>query len=30
MRVTFGQGFLFSPPTTLAFHVPDLLEDASA
>jgi len=23
MNVPFGQGFLFSPPTTLAFHVPD-------
>jgi EAL domain-containing protein (putative c-di-GMP-specific phosphodiesterase class I)/GGDEF domain-containing protein len=24
MDVTFGQGFLFSPPTTLAYHVPDI------
>jgi EAL domain-containing protein (putative c-di-GMP-specific phosphodiesterase class I)/GGDEF domain-containing protein len=23
MNVPFGQGFLFSPPTTLAFHVPE-------
>jgi EAL domain-containing protein (putative c-di-GMP-specific phosphodiesterase class I)/GGDEF domain-containing protein len=23
MNVPFGQGYLFSPPTTLAFHVPD-------
>lgn len=23
MKVPFGQGFLFSPPTSLAFHVPD-------
>jgi EAL domain-containing protein (putative c-di-GMP-specific phosphodiesterase class I)/GGDEF domain-containing protein len=23
MKVPFGQGFLFSPPTTLSFHVPD-------
>ena len=23
MNVPFGQGFLFSPPTSLAFHVPD-------
>ena len=23
MQVPFGQGYLFSPPTTLAFHVPD-------
>jgi EAL domain-containing protein (putative c-di-GMP-specific phosphodiesterase class I) len=23
MNVPFGQGFLFSPPTTLAYHVPD-------
>jgi EAL domain-containing protein (putative c-di-GMP-specific phosphodiesterase class I) len=30
MNVTFGQGFLFSPPTTLAFHVPEVAEDASA
>jgi len=23
MKVPFGQGYLFSPPTSLAFHVPD-------